>query len=146
MHGNGHGNGHSNSNGHSNGNGDVMLLYFNECSRYCNGTSRLDDSNVIFNVIIFWELKKLFKIHTVFLAVFPRHRHLDQVPVPAQDWHWLKRTSQNRHSKVLITTFIRPVLTGLFQSVLVLCRDRHLIQLPMQRKDRKKYFIFLKTR
>ena len=29
-------------------------------------------------------------MNTAFLAIFQRHRHLDKVPVPAQDRHWPK--------------------------------------------------------
>jgi hypothetical protein len=45
---------------------------------------------------------------------------------------------QYRHRKVLIMTFFRPVLTGPFQSVQVLCRDRHFVLVTVPLKDRKK--------
>jgi hypothetical protein len=38
-------------------------------------------------------------INTAFLAIFQRHRHHNKVPVPAQDLHWPKRTSQYRPKK-----------------------------------------------
>ena len=48
---------------------------------------------------------------------------------------------QYRHRKVLIMTFFRPVLTGPFRSVQVLCQDWHTVLVPVPLKDRKKRFI-----
>jgi hypothetical protein len=53
---------------------------------------------------------------------------------------------QYRHRKVILTTFFRPVLTGPFQSVQVLCRDRHFVLVPLPLKDRQKRCNTLRTK
>ena len=50
----------------------------------------------------------------------------------------INQTIQYRHRKVLIMTFFMPVLTGHFQLVQVLCRDRQFVLVPVPLKGRKK--------
>jgi hypothetical protein len=45
------------------------------------------------------------------------------------------QVTQYRHSKVLITTFIMPVLASPFHSVPVLCRNRHFALVPVPCKN-----------
>ena len=50
---------------------------------------------------------------TAYLAIFQRHRNQDKVPVPAQDLHWLKSTSQYRPKKGHDEFFSVPLLDRL---------------------------------
>jgi hypothetical protein len=52
---------------------------------------------------------------------------------------------QNRHRKELIMAFLRPVLAGPLQSVLVLCQYRHFVLVPVPLTDRKKRCILKKN-
>ena len=82
---------------------------------------------------IYWGVKPF----TVFDVVFPRHRHRQK---PGTDKN---QVTHYRHSKGFVKTFIGLVLAGPFESVSVWCRDRYFfqVQVPMLRKDRKKYCI-----
>ncbi len=51
--------------------------------------------------------------NTAFLAIFQRHRDQDKVPVPAQDFYWLKTTSQYRPKRGHDELFSVPVLDRL---------------------------------
>ena len=52
----------------------------------------------------------IHQIITVFLSVFPRDRYLDKVPVPVQNWHWMKWTSQYQHNKNHDEYFAVPIM------------------------------------
>ena len=95
-------------------------------------------SNIILLIQNFLSLIKLLTIYCNFSAA----------PAPGQSTcpgarpsMTAKRPAHTGLIKVIINTLVCRYWISGFQSVTVMCRDRHFVQVPMSWKDRKKYSI-----